>query len=281
MIIYLNNKFISLDDAKISPLDRGFLFADGVYEFIRTYNKKLFCFPDHIDRLEYSITELKLHIINKNIFKNIISELVKLNKLNENEYSVYIQITRGSSFPRQHKFPSSEVEQTTMIWLNPISIDRTENNNGIRAITHVDLRWQRCDIKSISLLPNILAKQKAIETGASEALLIRDGYVMEGSHTNVFTIKDGVIKTSPLNNYVLNGITRKIVLELCADNGIIVKEENTSTNDLFLADEIFLTGTSTEVKPVIELNGIIKGNGKPGIETQKVQQLFYNLVNEY
>ncbi|MBZ0198243.1 MAG: aminotransferase class IV, partial [Ignavibacteriaceae bacterium] len=262
-------------------LNRGFLFADGVYELLRTYNKKLFRYDDHFDRLKFSLEELNLKVPDKKKLTNIIAELVSLNQLEENNFSVYIQITRGSDFKRQHKFPALNIDQTLMIWLTPISPDRLENENGIKAITHEDLRWQRCDIKSILLLPNILAKQKAIEQDATEALLIRDGYVMEGSHTNLFIIPDGVIKTPPLSNYVLKGITRKVILELCTGSGMIVKEEKISLDELLSANEIFLTGTSTEVKPVIELSGQKIGSGMPGKVTRKVQQLFYNYINEY
>lgn len=280
MIISLNNKYLPIDQAHISPLDRGFLFADGVYEFLRTYNFKLFRFDEHFNRLQYSLKELGLTLPDKNKLKYIISELVSRNNFSGKEYSVYIQITRGASFPRQHKFPVNDYGQTMLIWLSTMTKDRIENENGIKAIVLEDLRWQRCDIKSTALLPNILANQKAVEKGAVEALFVRNGFLTEGSHTNVFVIKDSVVKTSELSNFVLNGITRKVVIELCAKYDVKTAVKNIFVDEIYTADEIFLTGTTTEIKPVVEVNGLQINKGLPGKVTKNIQQLFYNYVKE-
>jgi len=280
MIIFLNNKYLPLEEANISPLDRGFLFADGVYEFLRTYNCKLFRFDDHYNRLKYSAEELGLAVPGKGNLKYIINELVTKNHFSTKEYSVYIQITRGASFPRLHKFPVADCEQTMLIWLSNISSNGIENENGVKTILLKDLRWGRCDIKSISLLPNVLAKQKAVESNAVEAILMREGYITEGSHTNVFLIKNSVVSTAPLSNFVLNGITRKVVIELCKNHELKISERNILIDEILGADEIFLTGTSTEIKPVVEVNGVEINKGLPGEITKIIQHLFYDYVKE-
>jgi D-alanine transaminase len=251
MIAFLNGKFLELDDIKISPFDRGFLFADGVYEVLRAYNKRLFRLDDHLRRLNNSLKEVKLNPVKKNSIKKIISELIRRNDHHLKDFTIYIQITRGAYFPRMHAFPPKETGQTVFIYLNEIKSRNSQK--GVKVISEKDVRWERCNVKSISLLPNILAKQKAIENDAYEALLVRNGFITEGSHSNFFCVKNNTVITPPLSNEILPGITRKVVLEICRHLKIKTSQRKVTMSELEFCTELFLTSTTSEVKPIIQI----------------------------
>jgi len=280
MIVYLNSEFLHLEKAKISPFDRGFLFADGVYESIRTYNGKLFKYEDHLNRLRRSLSEIRLFFDEIKKVENIIYELIKKNNI-EAEALIYLQITRGTSFPRIHGFQKDDVNPTVFISAASFEVNRREQNEGIKVSLQDDIRWQRCDIKSVSLLPIVLANQNAIDAGGMEAILIREGVITEGSHTNFFAIKDETVFTAPESNLILSGITRIIVLELCNQLEIEVKEEFIRKDELKTFTEFFITSTTKEITPVINVNDWIVGNGKPGELTLKLKKAFDNLVENY
>ncbi len=273
MIAYINGKFIQENEVKISPFDRGFLFADGVYEVMRTYNGKIFKIDEHIKRLEYSLKEIKIDGFDINNVDKIINELISKNKLN-NDFNIYLQITRGVSSPRMHAFPSKEIKPTVYIMLYPLIHASKEKKNGIKVQLEKDIRWTRCDIKSTSLLPAVLAHQSAKDNGASEAIFVRDGFITEGSHTNFFAVKKNIVYTPPLTNFILSGITRQVILEICRNNSIETKETNIEEKELRNYDEFFVTGTTTEIKPVIRFDDWIVKNGKPGMLTKKIQSAF-------
>ncbi|MEJ2614142.1 MAG: D-amino-acid transaminase [Ignavibacteriaceae bacterium] len=280
MIVYINGDFVQENEVKISPYDRGFLFGDGIYEVIRTYNGRLFKMDEHLNRLAYSLKEVRINNFNVNIIKTIVDELIPRNNLS-NDFAVYIQITRGVSFPRIHSFPPREIEPTVYVSTYPLISVPDEIDNGIKVILKEDIRWTRCDIKSISLLPAILANQSAKENGASEAVFVRDGFITEGSHTNFFAVKNNIIHTPPLSNLILSGITRDVIIEICKSNSFRIKEINLEEKELKHFDEFFITGTTTEVKPVIQIDNWTVKNGKPGDMTKKIQKAFFQYVSNY
>lgn len=258
--------------------DRGYQFGDGVYEVIRVYNGKLFTEDEHLQRLiksaasiqiklPYSIVEMK-----KQLFK-----LVEENKLTFG--IVYLQVTRGVS-PRNHLFPQPDTIPVYLAYTRELPIPSSDMEKGVTAITVEDIRWLRCDIKSLNLLPNLLAKQKASEYGCFEALQHRSGTITEGSSSNISIVVNGIIKTHPATNLILNGITRKLILEISKKSGLEMKEEAFSVDELLNADEVFLTGTTTEVMPVIEIDNRTIGNGKPGTVTKQLQSLFKDKIEK-
>ncbi|UCH66443.1 MAG: D-amino-acid transaminase [Ignavibacterium sp.] len=280
MIVYLNNEFLQLEEAKISPFDRGFLFADGVYESIRTYNGKLFYYKDHLKRLRKSLNEIRLLYNETEKIERIIYELINTNNIN-GEALIYLQITRGTSVPRTHSFTQEDVNPTIFISAAPLKRNEQEQKEGIRVSLQDDIRWLRCDIKSISLLPVIIANQSAVDAGGKEAILRRNGLITEGSHTNFFAIKDKIALTAPAGPLILSGITRMIVLELFNQLEIKVKEEFIKADELKMFNEFFITSTIKEITPVVQIDEWIVGDGKPGELTHKAQNAFDELVENY
>lgn len=280
MIVYLNKNYSSIKDACISPLDRSFLFADGVYESIRTYNRKLFRYRDHLERLKRSLAELKIDYFDFDSIEKIIYSVIEKNKIKKDAL-VYLQITRGSAFPRMHKFPKSKTEPTVFISATDLRSGKSELNKGIKVILQEDLRWLRCDIKSTSLLPVVLANQKAFEAGAAEAILVRNGLITEGTHTNFFAVKGDTVFTAPLSNLILDGITRKVVIELCNRLKIKLKEKHIRKDELKNYEEFFITSTTKEITRIVQIDDWEINNGKSGTVTIKLQSAFNELTDKY
>ena len=280
MIVYFNSDFKLLNEVSLSPFDRGFLFADGVYESIRTYNKKLFRYIDHLDRLKRSLKEIRIDFKELGSIENIIYELIKKNEI-ENETLVYLQITRGSVFPRTHSFPKEKTTPTIFISVQELKESTEDQTKGVKIILQEDLRWLRCDIKSTSLLPVVLASQKATEANAAEAILVRDGMITEGTHTNFFAIKNETLYTAPKSKLILEGITRKVVLELCDKFKIDYREEFIEKDDLKSFDEFFITSTTKEITPVTSIDYWTINEGNPGKITKSLQSLFKKIVEDY
>ena len=280
MFIYLNNAIIPLADSHLSPFDRGFLFADGVYESIRTYNRKLFRYEDHLERLKRSLKETRIVFDRLNSIENIIYKLIKKNNI-EKESLVYLQITRGSAQQRTHSFPKEKTTPTLFISVKEFKEDIEEQSKGVKVILQEDVRWLRCDIKSTSLLPVVLASQKASEEGATEAILIRDGMITEGTHTNFFAVKDETVFTAPKSRLILDGITRKVVLEFCEKFKIDFKEEFIDKDDLKNFTEFFITSTTKEVTPVTMIDYWQINNGEPGKITMSLQSVFKKITEDY
>lgn len=279
MIAYYNGNYLPVEKISISPFDRGFLFSDGVYEALRTYNRKLFMLKNHLDRLKYSLEQTNINFIEFDKLEKIIFACAEKNNFTH-DFSTYIQITRGISFPRTHHY-NNQIKPNLLIYTTELKNREHELNNGVSIILERDLRWNRCDIKSISLLPNVMANQNAFIKGCYEAVFYRDNFITEGSHTNFFAVKNGKVITAPLSNFILNGVTRNIVFRLCSENNIPVEEEYILLAEIFNYDEFFLTGTSTEITPVVKIDNNIIGNGSPGLLTKKIQKLFYNFVRNY
>jgi len=264
-IAYLNGSFLPLEEARISPMDRGFLFADGVYEVIPYYSGKSFGLEGHLTRLQRSLREIKLSVdLSLEEWKSLIDSLVLQNE--GGDLSVYLQVTRGAYSKRDHAFPE---KTTPTIFLmvspiaSPLAADVTKAE-GISAITVPDIRWDRCDIKSISLLPNILLKHQAAEEGAQEAILVRDNLVTECAAANVFAVKNGTIYTPAKDEHILGGITRDIIIGLAVEHDIPLKEISMDVSFIEQADEIWISSSTREIVPVITLNGHVVGSLQPG-----------------
>lgn len=279
-MVFLNNRILPLEEAYISPFDRGFLFADGVYESIRTYNGKLFRFKDHLDRLKRSLKEIRIDFKEFDSLENIIYDLIKKNKI-EGEALVYLQITRGSVIPRTHSFPKEKILPTLFISVKKFNEDNDEQSRGVKVILQEDIRWLRCDIKSISLLPIVLASQKATEENAVEAILVRDGIITEGTHMNFFAVRDETIFTAPKSRLILEGITRKVILEFCEKFKIDCCEEFINKDDLKSFNEFFITSTTKEITPVTSIDYWTINQGEPGKITKSLQAVFKKITEDY
>lgn len=272
---YVNGKFVSLDE-KVIPIDeRGHQFGDGVYEVIRFYGGKPFMLAEHLERLMKSAKAIRLPVTQSaDDFRQIIFTAVEKSGLSD--CYVYLQITRGIA-KRNHLFPDVPVSVTmTVREATPLAAEVREK--GVSAITREDERWANCYIKSLNLLPNILAKQEAHDAGAFEAILIRDGVVTEGSSSNVFIVKNGTVITPPLSKHILAGITRMAVLNILKETGIPYEEKNFSEKELLGADEVFITSTTSEVLPVVSINGLPVGSGKPGELTKRIYKEFQKRI---
>ena len=268
-IIY-NGELKDRSAIQIDVEDRGYQFGDGVYEVIRVYNGKLFAADMHLNRLMDSakLIQLKVPFTVAEI-KEKTKELITAENL---EYGiVYMQLTRGIS-PRNHAFPIGKVDPVFVAYTKDMPY--TGNKPGVKAVTVEDIRWLRCNIKSLNLLGNILAKQQAVEAGCDEAIQHRDGMVTEGSSSNVAIIVKGTLKTHPATNLILNGITRQILLKLCNDHGIPFVEEPFTLSDMMDADEVLYTSTGVEVTPITAIDGQLIGDGKVGSITLQLQKLF-------
>jgi D-alanine transaminase len=280
MICFFNGQFLELSEIKLSPFDRGFLFADGVYESIRTYNKKLFRYEDHLARLRRSLKETRIEFKEINALENIIYELMIKNDI-EDEALAYLQITRGSAIPRTHSFPQEKISPSIFISVQNLKENLEEQTRGVKVILQEDVRWLRCDIKSTSLLPVVLASQKATEENAAEAILVRDGLITEGTHTNFFAIKNETVYTAPKSRLILEGITRKVVLEFCDKFKIDYREEFIEKDEFKSFDEFFITSTTKEITPVTEIDYWKINQGNPGKITMSLQSLFKKIVEDY
>jgi D-alanine transaminase len=278
MISYLNGNFVPKEQALISPEDRGFMFADGVYEMLRTYDGKLFKPDEHLRRLERSLQEVRISGVDIERLRDVAEELLQRNGLKSGEASVYVQVTRGAA-PRKHAFPNPGVTPTVYLSSASLLTSPKDFEAGIKVLLVPDTRWARCDIKAVALLPNVLANQQAKENGAEEAVFVRDGAVTEGSHSNFVAVFDGELHTYPKCNYILAGITRDTVLDLCRELSIRVVEFPVLQQDLRKADELMVLGTTTEVMPVVRVDDWQVGDGKPGPVARKLQKAFLELAH--
>ncbi|MEO0009819.1 MAG: aminotransferase class IV [candidate division WOR-3 bacterium] len=263
--------------ARISPDDRGFYFADGVYEVMRTYQGRIFRLREHLNRFRNSLRAVQIDLPDVEHIGEICVELMERNGFSGRDVFFYIQATRGV-WQRNLLFPPREVLPTLYISVTEIVPPVREREQGIRVITVEDIRWQRCDIKAIGLLASVLARNQAQAAGAEEAIFVRNGILTEGTHTNLFLVKNGRVFTHPLNRHILPGVTRTVVLELCARLGIEVVESGVREDEVFAMDEVFVTSTTWEVVPVVMVNGRPVGAGVPGDYTIRLQQAFGDYV---
>lgn len=271
-IVFLNGEFVPLNEARVPVLDRGFIFGDGVYEFIPVYGKRLFRLDEHLERLNNSLDAVRINNpYPESEWKKFLSQIVM--KHDYEDQTIYLQVTRGVA-PRDHAFPQG-ITPTVFMIASPLTTTSLDVfKRGIHAITLDDIRWLHCNVKAISLLPNILLRQTAIDENAQEAILIRDGEVTEGSASNVFIVRDGVIKTPPKGSRLLPGITRDLVVELAQTHGLACEESNFSKAELQAADEIWVTSSSKEILPVVRLNDEPVGSGEAGVVTRQVYDIY-------
>ncbi len=276
-IAFINGKWTSLSSAKISIEDRGFQFGDGVYEVIRTYGKACFELKEHLTRLERSANAIEIALpYQAEILEKIIQFGCRKSRFKDT--MIYIQLTRGTA-PRGHAYPKKKRSTLVMTFRESKPVSEEIRKKGVSIISTEDIRWARCYVKSLNLLPNVLAREAAKRAEAFEAIFIREGHVMEGAGSNLFAVFGDKIVTPSLGPYILSGITREIILRLGRENGLTMVEGSLPLDDLYVADELFLTGTTIEVLPVICLNQKPVGSTKPGDVTLSLFNIFQDYVS--
>lgn len=271
-VYFIDGQFTGKDEVKVSIDDRGYYFGDGVYEVIKVYNGQLFTEKEHIERLFNSAAKIHLSISHtEKELVEIVKALIEKNNLVNGH--VYLQVTRGVS-ARQHHFPMPEVPAVLTAYTVEGERPTANIENGVKVKTVADIRWLRCDIKSLNLLGSVLAKEEAKQAGCEEAMLHRDGLVTEGSSTNMFGVKNGVVRTHPVSNLILEGITRQVVLQICQKLNIPVEEKAFTVEEAYEMDEFFFTSTTAEVMPIIQIDDRVIGNGEIGTITKQLQEAF-------
>jgi len=272
--IYLNGQFMPIEEAKISVLDRGFIFGDGVYEVIPVYSLRAFRLQEHLRRLQHSLDGIRLaNPHSESEWVNLVNQLIARNS-GEDQY-LYLHITRGVA-KRDHAFPQPPVTPTVFMMSSPLPSPPAELlHSGIACITAPDNRWLRCDIKSIALLPNVLLRQMAVDAGCAEAILIRNNeFMTEGAASNIFVVKNGTLLAPPKDNLMLPGITYDVVLELAAANGIPHEVRKIAVAEVFAADELLLTSSTREVLAITQLDAKPVSTGKPGAMFARLHKLY-------
>ncbi|MBM7648251.1 D-alanine transaminase [Bacillus ectoiniformans] len=274
-IAYFNGKIVEMDQPVVPIDERGHQFGDGVYEVIKVYKNKPFMMKEHMDRLYKSAEAIKLTINeSRQEMEELLHDLIQKSGLEDAE--VYLQVTRGIA-PRNHLFPTCP-SSLSVIVKPPRHLPEKARTEGVKVHLTEDLRWKKCYIKSLNLLPNTLAKQEAYENGCFEAILVRDGYITEGSSSNFFLVKNGELVTTPLSDSILHGITRLAVKQIAETDGIPFVEKHLTPDDLFEADEAFVTSTGVEVAPITTADGHTIGSGQAGPISKKLYEKFIELT---
>ncbi len=277
--VYLNGAFLPKSEASISVDDRGFLLGDGVYEVTPFYGGTPFRMDRHLARLRKGLEWMRIDV-DVSALEDVHRALIARNDLERIDRSlVYLQITRGSA-PRTHYFPEGDVTPTVYAYAK--SWERPADdvwNEGFTAVTVPDRRWSRVDVKTVCLLPNVLAFQAARDAGADDAILVRDGVALEGAHQNLWGVFDGTVVTHPKTNHILPGVTRGVVLELAREAGLPVEERPIQVEELAAADELFFTGTTGEVRPCVKVDGRPVGDGRVGTVTRSLSDAFLARVD--
>ncbi len=283
MSIYLNGAFMPLAEAKISVLDRGFVFGDGVYEMVPVYSRQPFRLDSHLRRLQSSLDGIRLaNPLGLDAWNDLIARLIAEQAFSDQ--SIYIQVTRGTPGveqpPRDQAFPAG-VPPTVFMFAQPlVTATSAQKQAGVCAITAVDNRWQRCNIKAISLLPNILLRQQAVDVDCAETVMLRDGFLTEGSASNIFVVKNGVLLAPPPSNLMLTGVTYDLVLELAVAHGIPHEIRMITEAEVRNADELWMTSSSKEVMAIVKLDGGAVGAGVPGPLAQQMNALYQTFKHQ-
>ena len=284
-MIYLNGQYMPIEEAKISVLDRGFIFGDGVYEVIPVYSRKAFRLESHLRRLQHSLDGIKLaNPHSDSEWARLINELIARNATDD-QY-LYLHITRGVA-KRDHAFPNPPVKPTVFMMSNPLLTPPAALlQSGVGAVSAEDNRWLRCDIKAIALLPNVLLRQMAVDAGCAETILIRAGYgtegefMTEGAASNIFVVRNGKLLAPPKDNLMLPGITYDVVLEIATANHIPHEVRRIAAAEVFDADELLLTSSTKEVLAITTLDGKPVGTGKPGAMFAKLHKLYQDFKRD-
>ena len=267
MIVYLNGRYLPREEAKISPEDRGFLFADAIYEVVRYCAGRPYRLAEHLGRMRDGLTALRI-TVEPSFFPEVAGHLVDQNGLGNEDALVYAQVSRGAA-PRYHAFPPEGTTPTVFAFAR--KTDPPPPPGGGKAILLPDERWGRCDVKAVMLLPNVLASQQAREAGAIEAILVRDGIAWEGTKANLFVRSQGVVRTAPRGPRILPGVTRAAALEAAVSLGYRVEERAIAIGELFTADEVFLASTTLWTYPLVEVDGRPVGGGRPGEAASRIR----------
>ncbi|RLQ97884.1 D-amino-acid transaminase [Falsibacillus albus] len=276
--IIVNGEMLERNGFYVDIEDRGYQFGDGIYEVIRVYEGRMYTQEEHLNRLYESAGKIGLNIsYTKEELTDHLEKLIQSNQLDTG--IIYMQFTRGAS-PRQHAFPVEPVPASYVAYTKVMARPEVFMKEGVKGHLVEDIRWLRCDIKSLNLLGNIMAKQSASEAGCFEAIQHRGETVTEGSSSNVFIVKEGAVITHPATNLILNGITRQEIQKLCSESGIVFEEREFTVTNLMAADEVFIASTTSEVMPIVEIDNTVIGDGKPGQVTKQLQTLFWNRVVE-
>ncbi|EXI89060.1 MAG: D-alanine aminotransferase [Candidatus Accumulibacter regalis] len=269
MTAYLNGQFMPLDEARISPLDRGFLFGDGAYEVIPVYARRAFRLEQHLARLQRTLDGIAL--ANPHTLAEWCERLQRV--ISESEFadqSLYLQVTRGADSKRDQSFPRA-LPPTVFIFATALPSLAAQRENGVAVLSAVDNRWLRCNLKTVSLLPNVLLRQQAIDAGCAETILLRDGILSEGATSNILMVKDGALLAPLRDHRMLSGVTCDLVLELAAAHGMPCQLRDIADAELRVADELWLTSSTREVLPITRLDGQPVGSGKPGPAVRQMQ----------
>jgi D-alanine transaminase len=271
-IVYLNGQFLPRTEAKLSVDERGFFFGDGVYEVTRVVRGRLFEWDRHARRLARGLRELRIDAgVDIDTIRSLQERLVQENGMTEGQGTVYLQITRGAA-PRTHHFPPAGTPATMFLSATPFSPPNEARARGVQVVTYPDYRWSRCDLKTVNLLPAVMAKQFAVDHNAFEAVFLREAVVTEGSHTNFFGVLGGEVRTYPNSNFILPGVTRDVVIEIARELGVPVAEVPIYRHEIAALEEAFLTGTTTDVMPVVAIDGATVGSGRPGSITMRLYE---------
>ena len=280
MLAYLNGNYLPLDEARISPMDRGFLFGDGAYEVIPVYSRRPFRLQQHLERLERTLAALQLaNPLSKEQWAEVVQRLV--DDHGSEDQGVYLQVTRGAAPVRDQAFPRPAVAPTVFAYADRLPTPSAELlAAGGTALTAEDFRWLRCDLKTVSLVANVLLRQLSAAAGCTETILLRDGLVMEGSASNVLVVQDGVILAPPKSNLILPGVTYDVVLELAAANGIPTQVRPVAEAELRSADEVWVTSSTKEVLPITRIDDAPVADGRPGPLAARMNALYQDFKNQ-
>ncbi len=280
MLAYLNGNYLPLDEARISPMDRGFLFGDGAYEVIPVYSRRPFRLQQHLERLERTLAALQLaNPLSKEQWAEVVQRLV--DDHGSEDQGVYLQVTRGAAPVRDQAFPRPAVTPTVFAYADRLPTPTAELLAvGGTALTAEDFRWLRCDLKTVSLVANVLLRQLSAAAGCTETILLRDGLVMEGSASNVLVVQDGVILAPPKSNLILPGVTYDVVLELAAANGIPTQVRPVAEAELRSADEVWVTSSTKEVLPITRIDDAPVADGRPGPLAARMNALYQDFKNQ-
>ncbi len=280
MLAYLNGNYLPLDEARISPMDRGFLFGDGAYEVIPVYSRRPFRLQQHLERLERTLAALQLaNPLSKEQWAEVVQRLV--DDHGSEDQGVYLQVTRGAAPVRDQAFPRPAVTPTVFAYADRLPTPSAELLAvGGTALTAEDFRWLRCDLKTVSLVANVLLRQLSAAAGCTETILLRDGLVMEGSASNVLVVQDGVILAPPKSNLILPGVTYDVVLELAAANGIPTQVRPVAEAELRGADEVWVTSSTKEVLPITRIDDAPVADGRPGPLATRMNALYQDFKNQ-
>ena len=272
-IVYLNGQFLPRAEATLSVDDRGFFFGDGVYEVTRAVSGHIFEPMRHMRRLERGMRELRLKPpMGTDELLDLHAQLLHENDLEQGEATIYLQITRGAAVPRTHHFPPAGTAPTVFLSASPFSPPHEARARGVSAVTFPDYRWSRCDLKTVNLLASVMAKQHAVDNDAFESIFVRDTAITEGSHTNFFGVIGGELRTYPNSNYVLPGVTRDVVVEIAHELNFAVSETPIFVHEIPQLEECFVTGTTSDVMPIVKLDDRLVGRGEPGTMTMALYE---------